>query len=87
MVSTHQTELVLGRPCVCQQLCPGSSFLKYLSGGAKVEKAIIIGHLGMRETRKPEDLGQFYFSDAQELIRRGLKAFSEPIEDLQKSSR
>lgn len=49
--STHQTELVLRRPSVCQQFGPWVHFQNVSSCGAKVEKAVIIGHLGIKEER------------------------------------
>lgn len=52
--STHQAELVLRRPSVCQQFGPGVHFQNVSSCSAEVEKAVIVSHLGGQK-QKPED--------------------------------
>lgn len=54
MVSTHQAEFVLHRPSICQQFGLGVHFENIPGCGAKVEEAVVVGHLGDQK-QKPED--------------------------------
>lgn len=75
VVSTHQTELVLRRPSVCQQFGPRVHFQNVSSCGAEVEKAIVVGHLGIREEKRPK--GLCFPSDAHEPETGVGRTFSE----------